>query len=212
MEQGDLFVVSAPSGAGKTTLCKRLLGSVTGLSFSISHTTRQPRRGEVDGRDYFFVSRDRFDAMRQAGEFLEWAEVHGNLYGTAKVQVLERLKEGLDILLDVDVQGARQIRGIFPDAVQVFILPPSWKELERRLRARGSEGSERLKLRLSNAAAEIDAVHEYEFTVVNSDLETALEEMKAILTARRCRTTRVLEKKELVEALRPGRPSGLDIK
>ncbi|UKL14121.1 guanylate kinase [Dissulfurimicrobium hydrothermale] len=201
MEQGDIFVISAPSGAGKTTLCRRLLADDKRLCFSISHTTRRPRPGEIDGRDYFFVSRERFEAIEKDGGFLEWAEVHGNLYGTSRSQVFERLKEGADVLLDVDVQGARQIRRTFPDAVFIFILPPSWRELERRLYARGSEDSEWLELRLKNAAVELDAVTEYEFSVVNNELETALEELKAIILARRCRTKRVLERAGLAGSL-----------
>jgi guanylate kinase len=201
MEQGDIFVVSAPSGAGKTTLCQRLLEGDERLCFSVSYTTRSPRPGEENGRDYFFVSRRRFEAMREEGGFLEWAEVHGNLYGTSRSQVLDRLQDGMDVLLDVDVQGARQIRKTFSDAVFIFILPPSWEELKRRLHVRGSEDPERLLLRLKNAAVELNAVDEYEFTVVNTDIEAALNELKAIVISRRCLTQRVMKRKGLAWAL-----------
>lgn len=203
MEYGDIFVVSAPSGAGKTTLCRRLLAEDKGLCFSVSYTTRSPRSGEEDGRDYFFISRERFESMKEEGGFLEWAEVHGNLYGTSRLQVLKRLEEGKDVLLDVDVQGARQIRRTFPDAVFIFILPPSWEELERRLYARGSEDQERLSIRLKNAALELTAVNDYEFAVINDDIDTALKKLKAIVLARRCRTRRVMGQERLVRALSP---------
>lgn len=190
--KGDLFVVSAPSGAGKTTLCRRLLEELPGIAFSVSHTTRAPRKEERDGVSYHFVSRQRFIEMREAGEFLEWAEVHGNLYGTSKGEVTSRLSRGEDVLLDIDVQGARRIRERFPEAVSVFVLPPSWEALEKRLAGRGTEDPEVLARRLTNARAELDAAHEYDYIVVNDEIDRAVADLVGIVRARRCLATRVL--------------------
>ncbi|PXF55720.1 MAG: guanylate kinase [Deltaproteobacteria bacterium] len=202
MEQGKLFVISAPSGVGKTTLCRRLLDRISGLSFSVSYTTRDPRQGEFDGIDYHFISQDRFEEMISADAFLEWARVYGNFYGTGKSEVLSRLELGEDVLLDIDIQGARQIRRLFPEAVLIFLLPPSWSVLEARLRDRGSEDSSRLKLRMANAKSELEAVHEFDFVVVNDDLSRATEDLKSIVIAQRCITPRVLARHGLIQALK----------
>lgn len=191
MRHGLLLVVSAPSGAGKTTLCKRLLAEESEISFSISYTTRPPRPKEVPGKDYFFISRELFQKMIKEGAFLEWAEVYGNLYGTAKEPVLKALNQGRDILLDIDVQGAFQVREkLGPEAVLVFILPPSLEELERRLRARSTEDEATLKRRLEEAKREIAQAHRFDYLVLNDILEEALFRLRAILHAERQRTFR----------------------
>ncbi len=202
--KGDLFVVSAPSGAGKTTLCRRLLAELPDLSFSVSYTTRPPRHGEMDGVAYHFVTRERFLAMREAGEFFEWAEVHGNFYGTGKGEVTSRISQGEDVLLDIDVQGARRIREIFPEAVTIFVLPPSWEALEKRLGGRGTEDREVLALRLTNARTELDAAHEYDYLVVNDEIDRALADLVGIVRARRCLTSRVLASRPLLNGFFEG--------
>ena len=152
--RGILFVVSSPSGGGKGTLIQRVLNKVPNLSYSVSFTTRAPRNGEVNGREYFFVSTEQFEKMIAAGEFLEWAHVHTKLYGTAKRQVVQEVSEGRDIILEVDVQGAASVRALLPDSVSIFILPPSFEVLKRRLEARGTDSPEELDLRLRNAPLE----------------------------------------------------------
>ncbi|MDL1959223.1 MAG: guanylate kinase [Deltaproteobacteria bacterium] len=194
-------MISAPSGVGKTTLCRRLLEQISGISFSISYTTRNPRQGEFDGIDYHFVTQNRFEEMVSADAFLEWARVYGNFYGTSKSEVLSRLEMGEDVLLDIDVQGARQVRRLFPEAILIFLLPPSWSVLEARLRDRGSEDSSRLKLRMANAKSELEAMHEYDFVVINDDLSRAAEDLKSIVIAHRCRTPRILARQGLIQAL-----------
>jgi guanylate kinase len=193
MEKGGLFIVSAPSGTGKTTLCKKLMASVPGISFSVSHTTRAPRSGEVNGKDYFFVQEDTFKKMLSRGKFLESNEVHDNFYGTSRNEVVSRLDNGEDVILDIDVQGGTEIKKLFPEAFMLYILPPSWEALEKRLLERGSEGPESLKVRLQNARKELKQLHEYEFIIINDDLETALEEFKAIIIAMRCKRSRVIQ-------------------
>jgi len=195
-------VISAPSGVGKTTLCRRLLERISGISFSVSYTTRNPRQGEFDGIDYHFVTQDRFEEMVSADAFLEWARVYGNFYGTSKSEVLSRLGLGEDVLLDIDVQGARQVRRLFPEAILIFLLPPSWSVLEARLKGRGSEDSSRLKLRMANAKSEMEAVHEYDFAVINDDLSRATEDLKSIVIAQRCKTPRVLARHGPIQALK----------
>ena len=184
-------MVSAPSGAGKTTLCQRLLATDHQISFSISYTTRKPRPGERHGVDYFFVDEETFQKMVDQGAFLEWARVHDHFYGTAQEQVEEVLKSGRDVLLDIDVQGALQVREkLGQDAVLVFILPPSLEELERRLRARGTEDERTLKRRLSVAREEIAKATEFDYLVLNDDLEEAFDHFYAVLKAERQRTFR----------------------
>ncbi len=187
---GILFVVSAPSGAGKTTLCRYLVDNFPDLRQSISFTTRAPRDNERDGVDYHFVGRETFERMVSEGAFAEWAEVHGNLYGTA-LQTLEQARQaGEDILLDIDCQGAAQLRQKLADAVFIFILPPSLEELERRLRGRQTDSEDVVARRLANARREIAAAHWYDYLLVNDDLEAAREQLKAIVLAERCRTRR----------------------
>jgi guanylate kinase len=185
---GILFVVSAPSGAGKTTLCKGITDSLENLTHSISYTTRQPRPGETDGRDYYFVSAERFRVMVGAGDFAEHAEVHGNLYGTSKRVLDDMIKEGVDVILDIDTQGARQIKSHFSAAVFVFIMPPSMAILEERLRNRRSDREDDIRKRLQRAVDEIRDYGLYDYIVVNRDFERALSEIRSIVIAERCRT------------------------
>ena len=182
---GDLFIVSAPSGAGKSTILRSLFAQMEGLSFSVSHTTRPMRAGEVEGKDYFFVSRQEFREMVSRGAFLEWAEVHGNLYGTSRSNVEQQLRQGTDLILDVDVQGAAQVKARFPEAVTVFVVPPSMEVLEERLRKRGTEDEATLQLRLDNAAREMRSAGFYDYIIVNDLLDRAVEEMRTIIAARR---------------------------
>jgi guanylate kinase len=203
MDRGELFVISAPSGAGKTTLCNELFKRIPDLAFSVSHTTRPPRPGEVDGRDYHFVSEEEFEGLVNQGAFLEWARVHGNFYGTSREYVLAQLSRGVDIVLDIDVQGARQVKEKFPGSVSIFILPPSWDVLEQRLLERGSESVERLRLRLRNAHRELEEVTGYDYTVINDRLEDAACHLESIVIAARCRTARVLSTRVDMSRLRP---------
>ncbi len=203
MDRGELFVISAPSGAGKTTLCNRLIKELSGLEFSVSHTTRTPRPNEVHGKDYFFVSHDEFQRLVQKDAFLEWARVHGNFYGTSKEQVVTKLSRGIDVVLDIDVQGARQVKERFPGAITIFILPPSWKVLEKRLKSRGSEDREKLRIRLQNALKELEEVTNYDYVVVNDKLDVATEELKSIVVAARLKAKRVLTTRIDLEQLKP---------
>ena len=191
MAKGILFVLSAPSGCGKTTLLKRVMADLPGLVFSISHTTRAPRRGEQNGRDYFFVNRKEFSAIRdrQPSGFLEWAEVHGNLYGTSRAEVERLQAAGLDVILDIDVQGAAQVRAA-ADPVTIFIAPPSIEELGRRLRGRGTEDEETIALRLAGAHREMQAAGVYDYLIVNDDLDEALESLRCVLIGERLRRRR----------------------
>lgn len=174
---GHLFVISAPSGTGKTTLCRLLLGAVDGIGYSVSHTTRQPRTGEIDGRDYFFVSVETFETMIREQALVEWARVHGNYYGTSTAFIRQSLDEGRDILLDIDVQGAAQILDHYPDAVTIFIMPPSMEALRRRLTGRGTDSAEVIETRIKNAEDEIAKREFYRHVIVNDDLETAKNEL-----------------------------------
>jgi guanylate kinase len=192
MTVGRLFVISAPSGAGKTTLLKRVMAQVPGLVFSISHTTREPRPGELDGVDYNFVSRAEFLAMIDRGLFLEYAEVHGNLYGTSTDSIGLQLEEGLDVILDIDVQGAAILRKKGqPEATHIFISPPNLIELERRLRGRGTESEEMIKVRLKNAATEMNAAAAYEYLIINDMVDEAVNLLSSIILAERARAHRL---------------------
>jgi guanylate kinase len=185
------LILSSPSGAGKTTLARALLASDGQLAVSVSVTTRTPRAGEKDGADYFFVSPERFEAMRGGGELLEWAPVHGNFYGTPAEPVRQALAEGRDMLFDVDWQGGAQIASHLPgDTVRVFILPPSQEELSRRIHGRGTDTLEAIERRLAGAAAEIAHWHEYDYVIVNRDIEESLPVLKAILAAERHKAQR----------------------
>ena len=195
--RGATMIISAPSGAGKTTLVKRLLASQPGLAFSVSHTTRPRRKGEKEGRDYFFVTRRQFDRMIAAGDFIEWAVVFGHRYGTAKGQLEEALAAGRDVLLDIDVQGHRQVKQRLPEAISVFILPPSFQELERRLQQRHSDSSREIERRLIAARQEISHWPEYDYLVVNERLPLATQALGAIVRAgrfrRQCQAQRAAE-------------------
>ena len=184
---GTLFVVSAPSGAGKTTLVKLLMERDAQVRHSVSYTTRAPRAGEQDGREYHFIDRATFDAMRDRGDFLEWAEVHGNFYGTSRVWLEERMRSGQDMLLEIDWQGAQQVRQLFPAAVTIFVLPPSVAELERRLRNRGQDADEVIQRRVAAALGEMHHVGEFDFAIINNDLRTAFDDLAAVVRAARLR-------------------------
>ncbi|MGH7280303.1 MAG: guanylate kinase [Polyangiaceae bacterium] len=188
-----LLILSSPSGAGKTTLSRKLQDAFKDLCFSVSHTTRTPRANEVDGRDYHFVDRGRFEAMASAGAFVEWAEVHGNLYGTSAQEVENaRATQGCGgILFDIDYQGARQIRAKLPEVVGVFILPPSMDELERRLRGRKSESEEAITRRFEAAKREIEHYALFDYVLVNDDLERAFATLQGIVLAERARRGRL---------------------
>jgi len=191
-ERGAVFVVSGPSGAGKSTLLRRVLDADPRLRFSVSHTTRAPRSGELDGREYHFSSRAAFQRMIDAGEFLEWAEYNENLYGTSRKAVSGPTGDGLDLLLEVEVQGARQLRERLPEAVFVFILPPSLELLERRLRERGSEDEAVIRKRLERAREEVRQVRMYDYVVLNDRLERAAAELASVIGAKRVERERVL--------------------
>ena len=184
---GSIIVISAPSGSGKSTLVQRLLAAMPGLRFSVSYTTRAPRLGEKNGREYFFVSPQKFRRMVAAGEFIEWAEVFGQLYGTAQKQLRVAQEAGQDVLLDIDVQGHAQLRRKLPEAVSIFVLPPSYGELERRLRRRHSDAPEVIERRLDEARQEIRYWTEYDYLVVNDRLAQATKELRAIVEAARAR-------------------------
>lgn len=181
--KGKLFIVSAPSGAGKTTLIREVLGRFNTLSYSISHTTRQPREKEVHGEDYFFVDPEAFEEMIRQGRMLEWAKVHDNYYGTSKAFVEETLEKGRSLLLDIDVQGARQIMDAGMNAVTIFILPPSLEVLEQRLKGRGTDTEEVIRTRLKNALTEMEQKDFYRHKLVNDDLAQAVEEICSIFQA-----------------------------
>lgn len=184
---GTLFVVTAPSGAGKTTLVRGLLERDPRVQPSISYTTRDPRPGEKDGREYHFVDVPTFRALRDRGEFLEWAEVHGNYYATSKVWLREQVAAGRDTLLEIDWQGAQQVRKVFPDAVGVFILPPSLDELESRLRRRGTDSDEVISRRLLGARCEMRHVGEFDYVIINNELDVALDDLVAVVRSARLR-------------------------
>ena len=184
---GSLFMVVAPSGAGKSSLVNALLEREPAIKLSISYTTRQPRPGEQHGREYFFTSADDFLAKRDAGEFLESAEVHGNYYGTSRIQIAEQMKAGTDILLEIDWQGAQQVKKQFPQATGVFILPPSIAALEERLHKRGQDEPHVITRRILAAGGEIAHAPESEYVIINQDFATALSELTAIIKAARCR-------------------------
>lgn len=188
--RGTLFVVSSPSGGGKGTIIRHVLDVVGNLSYSVSYTTRGPRQGEVDGREYFFVNRETFQEMAAAGEFLESACVHGNLYGTAKNQVIEETKAGADIILEVDVQGAASVRKLLMDSVSIFILPPSYEVLKQRLIARGTDSPEELEVRLRNAPEELKQYSAFDYVIINDEIDRAAAQLASIIYAERARCMR----------------------
>jgi len=187
-KQGLLFVVSAPSGAGKTTLCRAITDSLEQLTHSISYATRKPRPGEIDGRDYYFVSPERFQAMIKAGDFAEWAEVHSNLYGTSRRVLDDMIAKGIDVILDIDTQGAKQIKQKYGNAVYIFIMPPSLEILEERLRNRKSDHEDEIKKRMRRSREEIKDYAMYDYIIVNRDFDRALTEIRSVVIAERCRT------------------------
>jgi guanylate kinase len=188
--QGILFVISSPSGGGKGTLIRRLLEAVPGVSYSVSWTTREARAGEIDGVNYHFVTPEEFARMRDAGGFLEWAVVHGHLYGTARSVVAQELSEGYDIILEIDVQGAATVRATFSSVVSVFILPPSFEVLRARLTARMTERPEELELRLRNARGEVEQYRHFDYLVLNDEIGRAAGQLAAIVQAERARRER----------------------
>jgi len=189
--RGMLIVVSAPSGAGKTSLCREIRKVIANLGYSISHTTRSPRVGEVDGHDFHFVPEAEFRLMIDRGEFAEWARVHANLYGTAARSLEEALERGEDIMLDIDTQGARKLRIRYPHGVFVFVVAPSMKDLERRLRERQSDAPQEIARRMARAVDEIAAWREYDYLIVNRHLDEAVRQLQCLIEAERCRTTRL---------------------
>jgi len=194
-----VVVVSAPSGAGKSTVIERVLRELGGLRFSVSHTTRAPRGDDQEGVDYHFVERPEFEKLRDEGRLLEWAEVHGNLYGTAMTELMRAREGGVDLLLDLDVHGAAQVRQKLPDAVTVFILPPSYPELERRLRGRGEDDEATIQKRLGAAGRELGAFWHYDYAIVNDDIDACVRELKSIIRAARCAVPVVAERAREIE-------------
>jgi guanylate kinase len=192
--RGILFIVSAPSGAGKTTLIKKLLRIFPDIALSVSYTTRAPRPGERPGKDYHFVSEKKFTSLRSRSGFAEWARVHGALYGTPRAPLERAARRGRDVLLDIDVQGARKIKRLYPGAVSIFVMPPSWRVLEQRLARRGTDGRQTILTRLENARREIREIVRYDYIVFNSDLGSAVEGAKAIVAAERLRVSQRLRR------------------
>ena len=186
---GNLIVVAAPSGAGKSSLVKALMELDAKVQPSVSHTTRDPRGQEKHGREYFFASQSEFDAMVIANAFVEWAEVHGNRYGTSKKAIEERMAQGADVILEIDFQGAVQIKEIFTNAVLIFILPPSWEELRSRLERRGEDTPDVIELRLANAAIEMEQAHKFDFVIINELFDRAVFDLKTIVHAQRLKFT-----------------------
>lgn len=189
--RGNVFVVSAPSGTGKSTLSQRLVQSLPGMLFSISFTTRAPRPGEVDGKDYFFVSDAKFDQMVERGEFVEWVEVYGRKYGTGRTWLESVLATGQDVLLDIETTGAQNLRKAIPDAHMIFILPPSKEDLEKRLRGRGKDSEEQIQMRLQHARHEMEQIPHYDYLVVNRNLEQAYRSFESIILSARAKRERM---------------------
>ena len=187
MRKGLLIVVSGPSGTGKGTVCTELLHQTPELGYSVSATTRQPRVGEVDGKNYYFLTKQKFEEIASQGGFLEYANVYGNYYGTPLAKIQQRLENGQDVLLEIDIQGALNVMKRCPDGLFIFLLPPSISELEHRLRGRGSETEESIARRMGNAKKEIDIGRQYRYVVVNDTVEKAVSTIKQILAAEHCR-------------------------
>lgn len=188
--RGLLVVLSGPSGVGKGTVCSFLRSEFPKLNYSISATTRKCRPGEIDGVNYYFLSREEFLARREIGEFLEWAEVYGNFYGTPRSAVEKSLSEGKDVILEIDIQGALKVKEIFPEGVFIFLLPPSKEELERRIKGRAADSAETIRRRLACVDEELASIASYQYVVVNSRIEEAAAQIMAIITAEKCRVSR----------------------
>ena len=189
--KGRLFIVSAPSGAGKTTLCQKLSSIIQNLKYSVSYTTRPMRHGEMNNRDYTFIKEDVFRRMAGKDEFVEWAEVHGNLYGTSRKRLGAMLDKGIDVILDVDTQGARQIRKKYKDGIYIFILPPSLRALRERLKKRMCNSKEEIQRRLKRAVDEIKEYKKYDYVIINTVFDTAIKEMKAIISSEKLHTDNI---------------------
>lgn len=200
---GNLFVIAAPSGAGKSSLVKALLAADPRIEHSISHTTRPPRGQEVDGREYHFVSNETFDGMVARGEFFEWAHVHGNRYGTSRQTIEQRMADGGDVILEIDYQGAFSIKKLFPNAILVFVLPPSWDELRARIERRGEDPPERIALRMENASNEMAQAKGFDFVIINDLFERALTDLKAVVHTQRLKySAQRRERADTYKALR----------
>jgi guanylate kinase len=195
---GNLFVVAAPSGAGKSSLVKALLEIDSHLVVSISHTTREPRGQEQEGREYHFISPSAFQTKVAAGDFFEWAEVHGHLYGTSRASIEQRMASGQDVVLEIDWQGALQIKHLFPNAVLVFVLPPSWEELSQRLNRRGEDRPEVIAKRLSNARHEVAQARHFDFVIINALFESAVFDLKTVVHSQRLKYAAQLRSKPAV--------------
>ena len=192
---GNLFILAAPSGAGKSSLIKALLeknarNSANPMEVSVSHTTRKPRPGEIDGQDYHFVSRDQFEDLIEQGVFFEWAEVFGNYYGTSRITIEQTLHRGIDVFLDIDWQGARQVQKLMPDTCGIFILPPSMDVLEQRLNNRGQDSEEVIASRMKQAVDEMSHFNEFDYVIINDDFTKALNDLESIVVAQRLRTAK----------------------
>lgn len=191
--KGLLIVLSGPSGAGKGTICKEYLKSRENVWLSVSATTRSPRDGEVHGKNYFFISKEEFESGIQKGDFFEYAQVYGNYYGTPKQKIVEKLDQGIDVILEIDIQGAMNVKKVYPEGVFVFILPPSMEELKRRIIGRGSETEESLATRFKSAYKELNFVSEYDYAVINDVVELAAERIEHIIEGERYRVKRMRE-------------------
>lgn len=196
MSAGCLFIISAPSGTGKTSLVRALINNDINLCLSVSYTSRSPRQGEVNGLDYHFVSRDVFEQMRTRGDFLESAEVYGNLYGTSQRWINDMMHSGKDIILEIDCQGAEQVRRFFPQAIGIFILPPSARELEGRLLARDKDAPDIIRKRLNAVREEVSHVNEFDYVIINNILEKAIDDFSSIVRAERLKREKQLQKQE----------------
>jgi guanylate kinase len=186
--RGHLFIVSAPSGTGKTTLCKKLVSVLPNLTFSVSYTTRQKRQGEINNRDYTFINRDEFSLMLDKEEFIEWAEIHGELYGTSKKRIEKLLRAGIDVILDIDTQGATKLKKKYKKGVYIFVLPPSMEILRKRLEKRMTDSKEDIEKRLKGAVFEIKNYNKYDYVIINDKLLNALKELEAIIISHRSST------------------------